>query len=380
MLTPGRFFAFLLVTLFVSCGQQSGRSQLKEEWNSANDPLRFLPTNFERVFAALPKNGNLDKKPWSDSYWPTKAGGLGQRWNDSSISDDDNFKYKPYAFQSLRTMSQAELAKLSPAEKFDILTGSYDYPLLNYERGRTRPDAEGWEGLCHGWASAAMNFEEPKSVAVKNQHGIVIPFGAADVKALLDLYSGNFNSARYYFVADRCNIDISEHPEAANNPECRDVNAGTFHLVLTNKLGIQKDGFVADITRDLQVWNQPIHSFSTEIVSEKEGASPGAAPGTTREVTVKTQMGYIVESGTEWDAGASYNYAREYDYRLELNANDQIIGGTWLEEGRPDFIWMQETPVFYDMSYNRSVIRFSVLNDLYRLSAASEGIQNPAQQ
>ena len=369
--------AILSGCIVTACGDRNLRSKLKEEWNSANDPLRFLPMNFERSFETLPTSASLKKMPWSDTYWPTTAAGLAQRWNDTSITDnEENFKYKPYSYERLTTLSQAEMAKLSPAEKFDIFTGNYNYPLFSYEQNRTKPDAESWEGLCHGWASAAINFEEPKSVVVQNAHGLQIPFGAADVKGLLDLYSGNFNGGRYNFVGERCDIDLAKTPGASENPECRDTNAGTFHLVLTNNLGIQKRGFVADVSRDLQVWNQPIYAYSTQVVSEQEGASPGAAPGTVRETTVKTIMSYISESGPEWNAGVLYDSEREYNYRLELNANGQIIGGAWLEESRPDFLWMQEKSNFYDFGN----IRFSMLKLLYKQSAESAGITNPAEQ
>jgi hypothetical protein len=29
----------------------------------------------------------------------------------------------------------------------------------------------------------------------------------------------------------------------------------------------------------------------------------------------------------------------EYRYRLELDANEEIVGGSWISEARPDFVW-----------------------------------------
>lgn len=367
---------FLVLPIFFSaCGRDISYSKLKEEWNRANNPLNFLPRGFEREFSKLPTSATLKQVPWSDSYWPTTSAGLAQRWNDTQISGEDNFKYNAYSFRKIKSMSEAQLAQLSPAEKFDILTDNYQYPLWSSERGRTSPDAQGWEGLCHGWASAALNFDEPKSVLVENTQGIKIPFGAADVKGLLDIYSGNYSNSRTYFVAERCDIDFSKDPTAENNPECRDTNAGTFHLVLTNKIGIEKKGFVADVVRDFQVWNHPVYSYETKVVKEHESASRGAAPGTVREVTIKTTMGYVAETGTEWNAGVVYDTYREYSYRLELDRDGKIIGGAWLEDSRPDFLWMQEPPKFYDVAG----IRFTLLDWLYKESMKSPGIPNPVQ-
>ena len=36
--------------------------------------------------------------------------------------------------------------------------------------------------------------------------------------------------------------------------------------------------------------------------------------------------------------------SRVYDYKLELNSKGEIIGGDWISEGRPDFIWLQKAP------------------------------------
>ncbi len=364
----------LQLYFLLSCSAENNQTSLRERWNSANDPLNFLPSNFERALDRLPLESEISKKPWSDTYWPSSAAGLGRRWNDPNTNDDQDFSYRPFKLAQLREMSSSDLAKLSPAEKFDILNSAYDYPLLKAERARTSPESPGWEGLCHGWASAAINFAEPKSVLVRNPDNIEIPFGAADVKALIDLYTGNYSSSRIYYVAERCNFDFVENPEAKKRPECRDANAGMFHLVLANKLGVQKRGFVADINRDQQVWNQPIYSFSSQIVGERQGASPGAARGTVKEVMIRTVMGYIAETIPEWDAGIVNESEREYNYQLELNANGQIIGGAWLDESRPDFLWSQEKPKFYDVG----PYKFSRLSSLLRESTDSSGITNPA--
>ena len=40
-----------------------------------------------------------------------------------------------------------------------------------------------------------------------------------------------------------------------------DTNAGTFHTVIANMIGIQKIGLVEDRTYDYEVWNQPLRAF-----------------------------------------------------------------------------------------------------------------------
>jgi hypothetical protein len=369
------FLILSATSIFASCGPKGALAKLHEAWNPANDPLRFLPTDFERSFDALPTAATLEKTPWSDSYWPTTDAGISRRWNDSSIYGEVNFSYKSPTPEQLHAMTPAEIAKLSPAEKFDILNGDYNYTLQKRERSRTRPDAESWEGLCHGWASAALTVDEPKAVTIKNPQGIDIPVGSADVKGLIDLYNGNYSNSRVYFVAERCNVDINNEPDMANNPECKDTNAGTFHLVLTNQIAKRQQGFVADVVRDLQVWNHPVYGYASEIMSQSNGASEGAAAGTVREVTLKTTMNYVSETGANWEHGRVNKQVREYNYRVEINQNGQIIGGEWLDSARPDFLWMQDAPEFANMGG----IKFSTLGAIYETSRqAQDDIPNPA--
>jgi hypothetical protein len=219
-----------------------------------------------------------------------------------------------------------------------------------------------------------LNFKEPKSALIKNEDGLEIPFGSADVKALLALYVGNYGSSRTYYVAERCNFDFAENPEAKKRPECRDANAGMFHLVLANKLGKQGKGFIADLNRELQVWNHPIFSFNMEVTHESNQASRDAAPGTVKEVEVVTTVGYGIENSPTWDSGDPVDSVRQFSYRLELNESGEILGGAWLDEARPDFLWHQDRPSFYDMG----PIKFSKLAGLLRQSLQSEGIANPA--
>lgn len=365
------FLFFCCVTGVISgCGQlQERKGILREEWDIANDPLH-VRSDYQRKFAALPTNGQLKRQPWSDTYWPSNRGGIAARWN----SGEDGFSYKLNGKNKLRSMSQYDLAGLSPAEKFDILRGDFTFDLVTSERRRTSPMAPRWEGLCHGWAQVAMDFEEPKPVLVKTASGISVPFGAADVKALLTYYAGQRSYTRTRFLGARCNSNIRSDPDAARRPECRDVNAGSFHLVLTNQIGLLKEGFVADVTRDLEVWNQPIYAFSVDEVARSQSASPGAAPGTVEEVTVRTRMVYGVENGPTWEnlGEIEENKTREvtYEYRLELDKMGTIIGGEWLTFQRPDFLWIRDKPTF--------TRDFKPLQKLYQMSISADGsLKNP---
>lgn len=339
-----------LVFLFVACNPSGhspiDRSRLEEAWNANNDPVN-LRTQYEVQLDKLPLSGELTTKPWTDSYWPSWRGGLADRWFDET-STLTAFEYKLHTKENLEKMTSDELARLSPAEKYDIFNGRYDYPLVRYERERTNPKDPTWYGLCHGWAPAAINFSEPQSVNLRNEDGIEIPFGASDVKALLTYTQQYAEDSR--LLGSRCNYKPSD-PEHATAPECRDTNAGSFHIVIANQIALLKEAFVADMNRGEEVWNQPIYGFKSAVQEYSDEIYPEAAPGTTRIAMVKTTVHYISELSAAWDPLPITNYPwqavqQKLQYRLELAADGSIIGGEWDSESRPDFLWTEGRPQF----------------------------------
>lgn len=351
-----------LITV-AACSNSS--SKTTERWDPSNEPGN-MSSSFERNISRLPTSGQLSIKPWSDSYWPSQAGGIADRWQ----TNDNSFSYSSPSREMLKSMSEQQIAVLSPAEKYDIFMGRYNYPTVQSERSRTSPSAPSWEGICHGWAPASVVYKEPQPVKLTNSDGITISFGSSDIKALLSFYQGQVAAGRASFIGQRCNVDLSNNPSAGRSAECRDTNAGSFHIALANQIGRFKQGFIVDITRDLEVWNQPVHSFSSSIDTTPRSPSLGAAPGTVKEFNVTTRMTYGVETQATWRAfgdGQALS-TRTYQYRLELDANNQIIGGEWLTEDRPDFMWIQSGVSQFSGS-------FSGLNALY--AASTNGVVQP---
>ena len=390
----------IMITLN-ACGQSSSNSVTKETWNELNDPS-ILGSNtltgeyqYETKFDQLPLNADLPKTPWSDFYWPTYKGGLTYRWSQGG----DDVKRYDYIIKPFKELTADEIRVLSPAEKYDLYMGFDDYRTTIAERERTGalrriPEHDGydaklapiptWEGLCHAWAPATLAFDEPRAVTLKNKAGVEIPFASSDVNGLLTMFLHQVPS-RSRLLGSRCNEDLkaiqtdigmvkyvfegspyfgwTEEQKAAEikkleaeltrkgeQSECRDTNAGAFHLVITNQIALLKEGFVADVTRDGEVWNHGIYGYSAKIEEVKEGFSPDAALGTVKEVTVATTMKYIVEVPYHAERGA-YNHnaaaaSKDYRYRLELDRDGAIIGGKWLSYDRPDFLWKREIPKF----------------------------------
>ena len=368
-----------------------------ELWNGYGHPANFNKSLGAQVVLELdqlPLKGRLSdsRLGWSETYWPSNVGGIAYRWNHPNPQP---FKYKLYNLSELKRMSQAQLGQLSPAELYDISQSDYNYTLTRKVLSMYSPRDLWWEGICHGWAQAASNYPEPSPVVITNKEGIKVPFGASDVKGLLAMHDAyNYRGGVSSFVGVRCkangkvpgegdNRDANTNPpapELANSPECTDVNAGTFHVILTNAIGVHSKGIVADIDRFNDVWNQPLTSYSSQIVGEEAVGPDHQANGITKRVRVKTKMTYGEELKfytPQLAAEGKKNFVskkpvtgtvhqefrhKDYEYILELDASGKIKGGEWLTETRPDFMWI----IGRHKKFINSPIPLSGLNNIYR--------------
>lgn len=347
-----------------------------DRFEEGNSPVFFkkisgteLITNFRQ----LPMTGSqIDNRyGWSETYWPSNVGGIAYRW---SHPNPEPFKYKLLSKSELMSMSQQELSQLSPAEMYDIAMGDYNYTLTKRALNNYSSRDLWWEGICHGWSQAATNYPEPAKVLVTNPDGIRVPFGSSDVKGLLAMHEAYNYGGAFSFTGRRCKVngkvegegdnrDANPNPpatELANTPDCKDVNAGAFHVVITNMLGVHGRGFVADVDRFNDVWNQPITSYDSTITSEEAVTDADVASGISRKVRVSTKMTYGEELKfytVEAAASGSRNFvskepvtgtvhqefrSKPYEYILEIDGAGKVVGGTWISETRPDFLWMYE--------------------------------------
>lgn len=301
---------------------------------------------------------------------------------------------RPKSLAEVRAMSQEQIDMLSPAEKYDIYvalkTGrDLSLRLTNNVLNAAGPFEAYWEGICHGWSSASIEFHEPK-VQKYTKDGITINFGSSDFKGLLSYYHAAItknptlgrkvvtgrvgercetefpaeawfikNGKEYYKWIEGGKVVVKEVPE-----NCVDTNPGAFHIVLANQIANKKQGFVAEAVRDKEVWNQPVFAYKTEVVNETTNIDAYATPKTRKQVTVKTRMHYGNDGGRMfwqqneleeefyawWNpTNGTSNYRsahKDFEYILDLDKRGNIIGGRWLSYERPDFIWLKKSKGF----------------------------------
>ncbi|MBF0359493.1 MAG: hypothetical protein HQK49_00685 [Oligoflexia bacterium] len=350
-----KLFSALLLSLSVSCFFLSF-TVLAEKMDSKNNPElmrtagKFAnnPLTLNYDFETLPKQSELENKPWPENYWPTVKGGL--RYSpslDRTYNKFDLLTHNVFTMKFL--MSQEKINKLPPTMKLDLYLGDYSYSLTREEIERTdsvfkNPEGKGWFGLCHGWASRALNCKEPKPVTVKNPNGISIQFNSSDLKALDLYFEGEVSNGEDCGAGRRCNIESDKI--TGDELEYKDVHIATFYLALTNLIP-QGQGFVMDKTIDAPVWNQPIFGYSTKVISDKKEASQDSAVGTVREVEIELTVDWLGELSSREQPYGDDSSARHkvvYTGVLELDKDNKIIGGKWTGNSvkdHPDFIWMK---------------------------------------
>jgi hypothetical protein len=221
-------------------------------------------------------------------------------------------------------------------------------------------------GICHGWAPVAYMLPRPqKAIEVLAADGVTkIRFYPSDIKALGSLLWANARSATR-FIGGRCNTKMPALDSIGRikDASCRDTNAGTWHLAIVNQLGKGKRSFVLDATFDYEVWNQPVYGYDYVYFNPKTNKTSSTlagakvtvgsyttdkfkqyrAPGTTHIVGIAMNVKWVVETSpthatTDSPARDAISGAR-YLYTLELDSAGNIVGGEWLQNAHPDFLW-----------------------------------------
>lgn len=322
----------LLFVLFVSF-RSHGSIEVKP-WQPHSNPARMSPT-YNKLFSLLPLKAKVSEtnKYWSSDYWPLQKGNINLRWNSKTPV---GFNLKSPTLKEAMKMTEKELSELSPSEKFDLFRGDYQYTLKKEVAKRSSPNRKIWEGICHGWAAAALNHIEPKPKILKNPDGVLIPFGSSDIKALLSYYYAyKYDPVSTYQIGRRCNgRQYCDH----------DMNAGAFHVILANQVGLSGKGFIADIENGQEVWNQVAFDYVTTVLRDNLLPARDSARGTEKVIRVKTQMRVVFNiirnswfpvNGTPLQTFKM----NDYEYDLDLDKDGKIIGGDWRSKLRPDFLW-----------------------------------------
>lgn len=348
-----------------------------------NDPSLILEENYKyrNLFQMESEDlleASLAKEPWSGDYWPYFKGILGNRFAHPKFQYTyhwkDRFDYiqRNPAMKIFKDGNQQEINWLSPSEKYDLLTNSRSTPLTDYmwSEGKAYFDeygkVESWMGLCHGWAASALINERPiYSVDMTAfDDKTKIKFYPDEIKSLLSFAWANANYPTK-FAGRRCN---EKNPELDENgriisPECNDLNPASWHIIAVNQISDLKEGFIIDATYNYEVWNFPVFAYDYSYFNVKTDSfyanvknamidiedypndpfKEHRHPKTKYIVGVVMSVDYTTESIAQQNGMDSEEFDQSssslFYYDLELDKDGNILGGEWLEDERPDFIW-----------------------------------------
>lgn len=332
------------------------------------------------------KSHKLPDVFWSDTYWPIADGLLANRYAEPTFPQNKDWVANHASYMTVPTFMIAT-DNLSPAEKYDLLVGDNSMGMTNYSWNNGKQYVErygkvpGWMGICHGW-SAANQRQMPIPYApleLTAANGSKIRFYQSDVKALITMLWAKADVPTR-FVGYRC----SENPPRDNtgrviDEKCYDTNAATFFLALTNQLGIKNRSFVMDATHDAEVWNFAVISykstyFNPQTMHQTDDVKKAMvpvnqftidkfkhvrAPGTAYVVGVTMDVTHLNETKPSHAVQTKVaTVTQRYVLDLELDANQNIIGGEWYIRTHPDFLWgyapdaVAYAPGDYDINAN----------------------------
>ncbi|PIS10364.1 MAG: hypothetical protein COT73_09755 [Bdellovibrio sp. CG10_big_fil_rev_8_21_14_0_10_47_8] len=381
-----KFFKILMFTLatsFVASGSANANPLELFRAIGANDkpeilePKANLEQNIFTLNQRAPHETSLNLQPWADGRWPLERGILGFRYADpgftNQVSWETRYNYvlKTPVQQILNEPDRSRRAELidqlSPAEKYDLLVGDSEQTLTraqwaegeSYQRSGKLAH---WMGICEGSAAAGSTYPQPrKSVLMWSPQGDMIQFHILDIKGLAALLWSSYNVKipTAGTVCDNANPKNSDG--VIVDEDCFNNNPGTWHIALTNFLGLRQQTIFINRVTNQEVWNVPVLSYKIsyfDVNTKKRKNSLAEAvipigsdqrkifnhfrsPRATQLVGVKTTITVASGSTTHRDSLVSSSLGGfDYEYDLELDAQGQIVGGEWLGAKHPDFIWV----------------------------------------
>ena len=290
-----------------------------EGWSSADSPTLFSD-ELEYKLAILPEEGEATRIPWAGSYWPVYQDSINKRWDgDESLSPAAKYG-EAFGVEDI----EDQVSEHHGIDKYKSRTACKETSDCDSAKAESCAIREGeedgyciptWWGICHAWAPVAIMEAEPEQPVTRNG----VEFKVNDIKALATL---SYNRTFSKFVSLRCNendsADEIEYDEynrpTGDDEECRDTNPGTYHILLTNYLGMKGESFVEDRTMDYQVWNQPLRGYSVRKMEA---------------VSVAEAHDLLDVPADEDDSGGDEGPA--YETHIELDGT--VEGKGWVDHG-----------------------------------------------
>ena len=398
---PSILVSFSLVLSLAACQganpealtsfQSSLTSDTRDAWDYSNSPNRFR-IQFDYSYSNLRQlsAGRSRHVPWPSDYWPTVLDSINRRYHGSdTLSPAEKYDQAYNGWtpdMSLEPMDP--LAGCPDGVLADGHDAYYDHlgPAASWQherggnhRARSIHDEDGsftdslagcndfgglrtWQGLGHAWVGAAILEPEPMSAVTLNG----VTFSVNDLKALL---LSQYDRTKMVALGGRCHTQVvtRDRDGRLSQPQCRDTNAGSFFVILTNMLGMRELPIAFDRTYDFEVWSRPVVAYrilaeeeiDEQTAIEKLGGDTSKSYKTQYDSSeaiswrrVKMTVSYLTESSASTEGPlvgrlSEYTHQDRYDMILELDGDSDIVGGQWIgysPKTHPAYLWLPLSP------------------------------------
>jgi hypothetical protein len=351
----------LYLSLFSYIYSSQTEEKLQQDYNppsSVDNPsIYFKNIMYTSYIRAIPKFGQVARLPWSGDYWAHRYGGPSARYGKMDT------RYKPYPISInmyhqpgdyLANKDRPDFSDYvndyySPAEKYDLYVGDYQFTLTRTSkyygaRYNGGGDIASWMGLCHGFSSASYMTATPnRAVTLIAADGKTkIQFLPDDIKALATTWWANVS-----------------YDNRLTGRRYSAINAASFFIILGNQVGRYRKNISVEPFADAQIWNFGFMNYKTtyyNLSTGKEGlymeariprtsapqsyalAGPSSA---VYVIGVKYSITYIDEVNAKHITTGQNRKEKTSDYTMALymDANDKIVGGVWSSRAKPSYLW-----------------------------------------
>ena len=317
------------------------------------------------------KSGSVasQRVPYLDSWYPEKSGGTNVNIAPSSWTEQDNGTKPNWAIVNSDDEFINQPSVMGALDKYDKAFFGAKSTAAKWERDNHTRKTPDWYGHCNGTSAAVARFQNPEKSVYRPKDctpgsKYCTKFTPRDIRALLSEIA--MNAKAKFISGNRCSKtkdEIEDSPRRLNSlamDSCQDINPASFHIALVNFIRKQGQTLIFDKSQDKEVWNYPLYSYdySAEKVSISKALSVVGVsksswifnPAAKDFVSVTMNVDYRNPSTRNFNYVGSKTRNKKtltYKYILELDANDNIIGGEWSKENyssHPDFLWMPFEP------------------------------------
>jgi hypothetical protein len=271
----------------------------------------------------------------------------------------------------------------SAAEKYDFYVGDYNFTLTNMLKSAgqdiiwdEKGDVPLWMGICHGWSVASYMEKRPNKTItlLAADNTTYVQFLPDDIKALSSIYWAEANyksnfagwSCKY---KNKTELNFDPATGLILDYRCFGVSPATFHTAMANWVGINKTSLIFDpMADDNEIWNHPVmgynvtyfnpltnntRPFQDAVVTRDEAklfasrnkfinfTLANITNATEYLVGAKMQVDYLYETSPNHDnyTYKDFNTSVNYHYVLELDKDLRMIGGEWLYNRHPNYVF-----------------------------------------